>query len=200
MSGESTKKDLEASHRTVGDNDNMTTYTDRSKLMEIQGFDSPDSKKLPDIESKALRNKRQSPRGKDGIRNIKVKPVSRQPSVDKESPRREPDQKGEDSSGAITKLNESVVSEKLSARKKEPTKVLEVDEAQYYQLLKELKSRQVAEILTRTKKCLLFSQKSSSKNANASPKSQIVLPQKREPKQPRLTVYSTKRCKVSSRS
>lgn len=44
MSGDTTKKVLEASHRTVGDNDNMTTYTNRSKLMEIQGFDSPDSK------------------------------------------------------------------------------------------------------------------------------------------------------------
>lgn len=95
------------------------------------------------IESKALRSKREPPRGKDGVRNIKVKPVSRQPSVDKESPRREPDEKKEDSSGAATKLNESAVSEKKSAHKKESAKVIEVDEAQYYQLLKELKTRQV---------------------------------------------------------
>lgn len=129
-----------------------------------------------------------------------MKPISRQPSVDKESSRREPDQKGEDSSGAITKLNESVVSEKLSARKKEPIKALELDEAQYYQLLKELKSRQVVDIQSRTKKCLIFSQKLSLKNASESLKLQIALPQKQEPKQPRLTVCSTKRCKANSRS
>lgn len=47
ISGETTKKDLEASQMTAGDNDNMTTYTDRSKRMEIQGFDSPGSRNNP---------------------------------------------------------------------------------------------------------------------------------------------------------
>lgn len=44
IDGQKSKQEPEASYKTVGDNDNMTTYTDRSKLMEIQGFDSPGSR------------------------------------------------------------------------------------------------------------------------------------------------------------
>lgn len=72
-----------------------------------------------------------------------MRPVSRQQSPPRETARKEPDTKGDDSSGGVTKLNESAVSERLSAKKKNPIKVVEVDEAQYYQLLKEIKSRQV---------------------------------------------------------
>jgi hypothetical protein len=79
------------------------------------------------------------------------------PEKEGEVSKRETDLKGEDSSGGVTKLNETIASEKLSPRKKDSVKVVEVDEAEYYQLLKEIKSRQVRICLTtRTKKCYRF--------------------------------------------
>jgi hypothetical protein len=75
------------------------------------------------------------------------------PEKEREVSKREADLKGEDSSGGVTKLDETIISEKTSTRKKEPVKVVEVDEAEYYQLLKEIKSRQVVWMLSiRTKK------------------------------------------------
>jgi hypothetical protein len=41
-------KSKENSSRLAPDGDNMTTYSDRSKLVEIQGFDSPDSRLEPE--------------------------------------------------------------------------------------------------------------------------------------------------------
>lgn len=50
---DSSSIDREQSSRLGVDLDNLTTYTDRSKLIEIQGFDSPNSKHSSDIRTKS---------------------------------------------------------------------------------------------------------------------------------------------------